>query len=132
MGLRKRTASDDLVFYDGWTAVSGTFGISNPANDEFGSSLMVSFSVDEATSARIPRVPGDVRDAWFRLMNDAQARAMLGIDAERFKDPSCSWQGGTATIEIGSYIEDLRQTETTDRALLLRVVNADPATCSTW
>lgn len=130
MGLVKRAILDDVVFYDGWTSVSGRFSISNPGFNEFGSSDAISFLVDDATASRIPRVPGNVRDAWFRIRNDAEARTMLGIKPALFENPSCVWQAGTASIEITGYTEDLRPGETTDGAVLIRVLHAQPPVCT--
>lgn len=112
-----KNAEGAVNFYNGNIVVSGKIDI-NP-HDEFFSGMLCML-VDKTTSHLIPRV-GDPRTPWFCFENLEDAITMLKINAERINKECFS---GFATVEITDYQQDKNESEVSDLAKLVRVLES--------
>jgi hypothetical protein len=97
------------VKFSGETEVSGTFEYVKD-HEYLGEAL--TFTADEDSAARLPRLRNDQRKVWFVLENLEEAKSMLGSVAEK----------GTAVIVIDDYVIRYEPTEVWNTARLVRVL----------
>ncbi|HEY8449728.1 MAG TPA: hypothetical protein VIL95_04535 [Bacillota bacterium] len=99
-----------IVSFSGQVTVTGTY-VHHPQDEEFVGGEVCMHNLDAASQARLPRLRGDQRVAWFCFANTEETRRALVPEGV-----------GTATVVIDHYTIDYRPTETWNRARLVRAV----------
>jgi hypothetical protein len=116
--LKMRERIGNVVKYSGNITVTGRF--ERRTDDEMIGDVLCFFPEGKTTNL-IPRGKNDKRIPWFCFENQTDAQTLLRV-AGVPKKGSCGFSG-RATVAVSSYVVDLTETETYDRAQLDRVVS---------
>lgn len=98
---------DAYVTFEGEVTVSGSF--KHNLDDEF-LDHEISFTVDEASAAVLPRLAHDQRNVWFMFMNHDEAEKAFGVPGTE----------GKATVTIKNYNINYAHTEIWNTADLVK------------
>jgi hypothetical protein len=125
-GFKQLKQNGSLVYYFGRVVLEGEFSYSMSAEDREMIGDKVCFYPSKRDGKLIPRENGDHRMPWFCFKNTKQAKDLLGI-SELLKNPTLCKVSGKATVEIENYVVDKAETNTSDSADLVKVINrSDP------
>lgn len=116
--LQIRERIGNVVKYSGNITVTGRF--ERRTDDEMIGDVLCFFP-EGKTANLIPRGKNDKRIPWFCFENQINAQTLLQVGGVP-KKGSCGFSG-RATVAVSSYVVDLTETETYDRAHLDRVVS---------
>ncbi|HMT93260.1 hypothetical protein [uncultured Thiothrix sp.] len=120
VGFIKQKQEGSLVYYSGSVVLEGEFWypIVEGEREVVGDQLC--FTVAEKDAKLIPRDQDDTRSPWFCFKDTKQSIEQLGL-TEFAKLKACELRG-KATLEVTNYVVDKEQTETNDRARLVKVI----------